>query len=76
MILCCRNRLALNIAVDLAAIVGSAFLVKRDLAAQDARMARMEIGAKLAGLKVRMQVVFMLYAPQSCFRGEGGVYSC
>ena len=49
-------RLALNIAVDLGAIVGSAFLVKRDLTAQDARMARMEIGAKLAGLKVRMQV--------------------
>lgn len=59
-----RIRLALNIAVDIAAILGSAFLVKRDLAAQDARMARMEIGAKLAGLKVRMQVLFMPHAPQ------------
>ena len=49
-------RLALNIAVDLGAIAASVFLVRRDLAAQDARMTRMEIGAKLAGLKVRMQV--------------------
>ena len=30
-------------------------LVKRDLDAQEGRMARMEIGAKLAGLKVRLQ---------------------
>lgn len=37
-------------------IAGSAVLVKRDLDAQKGRMARMEIGAKLAGLKVRLQV--------------------
>eukprot|EP00904_Undaria_pinnatifida_P009430 jgi/Undpi1/5617/HiC_scaffold_2.g00892.m1 len=50
------DELALNIAVDLGAIAASVFLVRRDLAAQDARMTRMEIGAKLAGLKVRMQL--------------------
>lgn len=38
------------------AIAVSVGLVKRDLDAQEGRMARMEIGAKLAGLKVRLQV--------------------
>lgn len=44
-----------NIAVDITAIAVSVGLVKRDLDAQEGRMARMEIGAKLAGLKVRLQ---------------------
>lgn len=48
-------RLLTNVAVDIAAIAVSAGLVKRDLDAQEGRMARMEIGAKLAGLKVRLQ---------------------
>lgn len=49
-------RLGGNIAIDVAAIVISALQVKRDNDAQDGRLARMEIGAKLAGLKVRLQV--------------------
>lgn len=48
-------RLLTNVAVDIAAIAVSAGLVKRDLDAQQGRMARMEIGAKLASLKVRLQ---------------------
>lgn len=50
-----RCRLLTNIAVDITAIAVSVGLVKRDLDAQEGRMARMEIGAKLAGLKVRLQ---------------------
>ncbi|CAM9734492.1 unnamed protein product [Ectocarpus sp. 4 AP-2014] len=49
------TELLTNIAVDVTAIVVCVGLVKRDLDAQEGRMARMEIGAKLAGLKVRLQ---------------------
>lgn len=49
------SRLLTNIAVDITAIAISVGLIKRDLDAQEGRMARMEIGAKLAGLKVRLQ---------------------
>lgn len=51
-----RVRLLKNVAIDIAAIVISASVVKRDLEAQTGRVARMEIGAKLASLKVRLQV--------------------
>lgn len=51
-----RIRLFKNVAIDVAAIVISLGLVKRDLDAQTGRLARMEIGAKLASLKVRLQV--------------------
>lgn len=51
-----RVRLFKNVAIDVAAIVISLGLVKRDLDAQAGRLARMEIGAKLASLKVRLQV--------------------
>lgn len=50
------RRLSTNIAIDLGAIGISAWQIKRDLDAQEGRLARMEIGAKLAGLKVRLQV--------------------
>ncbi|CAM9292906.1 unnamed protein product [Choristocarpus tenellus] len=49
------EELSTNIAVDLAAILGCLFLVRNDLNAQKSRLLRMEIGAKLAGLKVRLQ---------------------
>lgn len=49
-------RLLKNIAIDITAIVVSLAQIKRDLDAQKGRLARMEIGAKLAGLKVRLQV--------------------
>eukprot|EP00903_Cladosiphon_okamuranus_P007018 g6826.t1 len=49
------SELLTNIAVDITAIAVCVGLVKRDLEAQEGRMARMEIGAKLAGLKVRLQ---------------------
>jgi Low psii accumulation1 / Rep27 len=35
--------LAQNIGIDLAAIIGSALLIKRDIAAQDSRLTRMEV---------------------------------
>lgn len=53
---CLLPRLLSNVAIDVTAIVLFVSLVKRDLDAQEGRMARMEIGAKLAGLKVRLQV--------------------
>ncbi|CAM9924391.1 unnamed protein product [Ascophyllum nodosum] len=49
------QELGTNIVIDLAAIGISAWQVKRDVDAQDGRLARMEIGAKLAGLKIRLQ---------------------
>lgn len=50
------KRLFGNIAIDLTAIGVFLVFIKKDLEAQDGRLARMEIGAKLAGLKVRLQV--------------------
>ncbi|KAG5192630.1 hypothetical protein JKP88DRAFT_271111 [Tribonema minus] len=65
--------LAQNIGIDLAAIIGSALLIKRDLAAQNSRLVRMEIGAKLAGLKVRTQVESEeATIPLSAFRRQRG----
>lgn len=58
-------RLSTNIAIDLGAIGISAWQIKRDLDAQEGRLARMEIGAKLAGLKVRLQV-YALTAAMTC----------
>ncbi|CAB1099488.1 unnamed protein product [Ectocarpus sp. CCAP 1310/34] len=49
------TELLTNIVVDVTAMAVFVGLVKRDLDAQEGRMARMEIGAKLAGLKVRLQ---------------------
>ncbi|CAM9879278.1 unnamed protein product [Ectocarpus fasciculatus] len=49
------TELLTNVVVDVTAIAVCVGLVKRDLDAQEGRMARMEIGAKLAGLKVRLQ---------------------
>ncbi|CAM9639173.1 unnamed protein product, partial [Discosporangium mesarthrocarpum] len=50
------SELTTNIAIDISAIFGFLYLVRNDINAQKGRLARMEIGAKLAGLKVRLQL--------------------
>lgn len=64
------SRLLTNVAVDLGAIGGSLFLVKQDLDAQRARLARMEIGAKLAGLKVRLQARKLHLVVDACHASQ------
>eukprot|EP00612_Vaucheria_litorea_P004771 CAMPEP_0171462338 /NCGR_PEP_ID=MMETSP0945-20130129/6414_1 /TAXON_ID=109269 /ORGANISM="Vaucheria litorea, Strain CCMP2940" /LENGTH=267 /DNA_ID=CAMNT_0011988841 /DNA_START=123 /DNA_END=926 /DNA_ORIENTATION=- len=49
------NELLQNIAINISAIGILAFLVRRDILAQNSRLQRMEIGAKLASLKVSVQ---------------------
>lgn len=65
-------RLLTNIAVDITAIAVSVGLVKRDLEAQQGRMARMEIGAKLAGLKVRLQTKDLSTVTLAALRRDRG----
>jgi hypothetical protein len=48
--------LAQNIAIDIGAVGISGFLIQRDLSAQRSRLARLETGAQLAALRVRLQM--------------------
>ncbi|CAM9899515.1 unnamed protein product, partial [Phaeothamnion confervicola] len=51
-----QGELLSNIGIDMTAIAVNLFLIKNDLAAQDSRLKRMETGAALAALKVRLQL--------------------
>lgn len=67
------SELLQNMAIDLGAIVLSGVFIKRDIEAQDSRLRRMEIGARLAALKVRMQAgEDTATIPLSAFRRQRG----
>ncbi|CAM9625014.1 unnamed protein product [Chrysoparadoxa australica] len=49
------GELASNLAIDLAAVAGSAYVIRNDKAASKGRLQRMELGAMLASLGVKLQ---------------------